>query len=195
MRIRLQELKEINYRYDSMIEKIDLENDYEKEQILVQFIFLRIQPKQIEIAEHTVDYIIKNFSKLYQTAISTFAYYNELSFPSDEERGKRSLKEFFGLIQKRYDVKCYVIINCKHVKDGLARYSFVVNGENDFCEQFGNDGLELVMEKDEMIFFDSANSEEATEIEDYIEDYQEEMKKRVARARKAMNRREITSII
>lgn len=186
MRIRLQELKEINYRCNSMIEKIDLENDYEKEQVLVQFIFLRIQPKQIEIAERTANYIIKNFSKLYQTAISTFAYCNELSFPSDEERGKRSLEEFFKLIQKRYDVKCYVIINCEHVRDELARYSFVVNGENNFSEQFGDDGLELVMEKDEMIFFDTANSEEATDIESYIEEVREEMRKRIARARKAM---------
>lgn len=116
-------------------------------------------------------------------------------FPRDEERGKRSLKEFFELIQKKYDVKCYVIINCKHVKDGLARYSFVVNGENDFCQQFGDDGLEFVMEKDEMVFFDSANSEEATEIEDYIEDFREGMKERVAKARQAMNKGEIMRII
>lgn len=58
MRVKLQELKEINHRYDSMIQKIDLENDYEKEQVLVQFIFSRIQEEQIEIAEHTANYII-----------------------------------------------------------------------------------------------------------------------------------------
>ena len=173
MELRLEDLKTIHYRFDSLIEKIDLDNEYEKEQVLVQFTFLRIQPNQLEVAERTANYIIENFSKLYQIAVSTFAYYMELSFPVDGGLEKHSLKDFFELMDGKYDIKCYVTINCEYIKDGLARYSFTVDGQGDFCDYFGDDGLELVMEKDKMIFFDSGNTGEATGVEDYIEEFRD----------------------
>ena len=106
--------------------QFSLDTPYLKRDFNLDLIIWNLNEDNLEQTERVVRYVLENFNKLFETGW-TALYYHLCKV--DDEVAKHTLQEFF-VEQVDFESPYYGIqleLNCEHLKDGQARYCFVVS--------------------------------------------------------------------
>lgn len=102
-----------------------LDTPYLKRDFDLDLIIWNLSDDNIEQTERVIQYVLKNFNKLFETGWTVL--YHHLC-EVDSNVAEHTVQEFYEE-QIDFDENYYTIqleINCEHLKDGQARYCFVV---------------------------------------------------------------------
>lgn len=111
--------------------QFSLDTPYLKRDFNLDLVIWNLNKDNLEQTEQVVRYVLKNFNKLFETSW-TALYYQLRRF--DDRVAEHTLQEFF-VEQIDFESPYYEIqieINCDHLKDGQARYCFVVSTTCDY---------------------------------------------------------------
>ncbi len=103
-----------------------LDTPYAKRDFDLDLIIWRLSEQNRARTEKIVQYVLKNFNKLFETGWT--ALYHPLCRGYDSETAAHTIQEFFEQ-QIDFESAYYTIqleMNCDHQEDGAARYCFVV---------------------------------------------------------------------
>lgn len=104
-----------------------LDTPYLKKDFNLDLIIWNLSSKNMEITKRTVNYVLKNFNKLFETGW-TMLYYHLCATEVYPDVAEHTLEEFYKE-QIDFEYPYYSIqleINSTHLEDGMARYCFVV---------------------------------------------------------------------
>lgn len=122
-----------------------IDTAYLKRDLNLDLILRNLSEDNLSQTEKTVSYILKNFSKLFETAWTTL--YHHLC-KIDPKTATHTLEEFFTE-QIDFDNPYYTIqieLNSRHLQDGAARYCFVAATVNDYGKwSISDDNMRVYM--------------------------------------------------
>ena len=102
-----------------------LDTNYLKQDFILDLVIWNLSEDNLEQTERVVHYVLGHFGKLFETGW-TALYYHLCKV--DSEVAEHTIQKFF-VEQVEFENPYYTIqleINCDHLKDGQARYCFVV---------------------------------------------------------------------
>ncbi len=131
---------------------------YLQKQFDLDLIIHNLSNDTIELGKKIVSYVLQNFNKLFETGW-TLLYYYLCDVEAYPDIANHTLSEFYKEID--FDSPYYSIqleINIEHLKDGIARYCFVVSTA---CDEFmiSDDDMRVYMVDNKCKNFDTNNDD------------------------------------
>ena len=126
----------------------------------LDLIIRNLSDENMEITKKVVYYVLKNFSKLFETGWTALYHYSCLCGIGDV--AEHTLKEFYEE-QIDFENPYYSIqleINCEHLSDGIARYCFVAATTCDYRKwMISDDNMRVFMAGNKACIFDTNNDD------------------------------------
>lgn len=142
---------------------------YLQRDFYLDLIIWNLSDDNMEITKKVVYYVLKNFSKLFETGWTALYHYSCLCNIGDV--AEHTLKEFYEE-QIDFEYPYYSIqleINCEHLSDGAARYCFVVATISDYQKwMISDDNMRVYMNGNKACSYNTNNDD--TQILDDLED-------------------------
>lgn len=134
--VKLIRFRENNVRDDPKLSiPFSINTTYLNQEFALDVVVWNLTAENLKQTKKVIQYILMNFSKLFETAWTALYYYYM-------EQAQCSLAEFYQKID--FDYPYYSIrieLNSNYLEDSIARYHFVVATENDLSE----DNIRLYM--------------------------------------------------
>jgi len=139
----------------------ELDTPFIKKKFDLDLIIWNLSNENLNIAKHSVRYVLKNFNELFQTGW-TFLYYYLCALEPYPNVAEHTLEEFY-VEQIEFDSEYYSIqleINCEHLTDEKPNYCFIVST---ICEydkwMISGDNIRIYMSDNKFCGFDTNNDD------------------------------------
>lgn len=162
-------LEELNIRDFILLQKggsgplvkirFSLDTPWLKRDFNLDLIIWNLSQDNLEQTRQVVRYVLKNFDRLFETGWTTLYYYLR---KVDDRVAEHTLQEFF-VEQVDFESPYYTIqleLNCEHLKDGQARYCFVVSTTCDYRKwMIADDNMRVYMNGNKACGFNDNNDD------------------------------------
>lgn len=139
--------------------RFSLDTPWLKRDFNLDLIIWNLSEDNLEHTERVVRYVLENFNRLFETGWSALYYYLR---KVDDRTAEHTLQEFF-VEQIDFGSSYYTIqleLNCEHLKDGQARYCFVVSTTSDYRKwMIADDNMRVYMNGNRACGFNDNNDD------------------------------------
>lgn len=141
--------------------RFSLDTTWLKKDFILDLVIRNLSEDNLGQTEQVLHYVLKNFNKLFETGWTVLYYYLCKVEPYPEV-AKHTIQEFF-VEQVDFENPYYTIqleINCDHLKDGQARYCFVVATTCDYRKwMIASDNMRVYMMGNKACGFNDNNDD------------------------------------